>query len=66
LHGVCIHLSKRREDNMSLKGKNKMVTYDLARFAGTIGYKGRTFIGIIKVTISLSVFFALLMLLAKS
>ena len=44
---------------------NNIVTYDLARFAGRIGYKGKTFIRFIKVTISLSIFFALIMLFVK-
>jgi hypothetical protein len=50
---------------MNTIGKNRIVTYDMTRFAGSIGKKGFTFISFIKVTISMSVFFALVMLLVK-
>jgi len=49
----------------SISTKNKIITYDLARFAGTIGNKGLTFISIIKITILLSVLLSLFMLLLQ-
>lgn len=49
----------------TVRTNNKIITYDLARFAGTIGNKRFTFISIIKITISLSIFFALIMLLVR-
>ncbi|MCH7963510.1 MAG: hypothetical protein IH852_06180 [Bacteroidetes bacterium] len=49
----------------SISTKNKIITYDLTRFAGRIGNKRLTFLSIIKITISLSIFFAIIMLLVR-
>jgi hypothetical protein len=49
----------------SVRTNSKIITYDLTRFAGTIGNKGLTFISIIKITIILSVLLSLLMLLIQ-
>jgi hypothetical protein len=49
----------------SVRTNSKIITYDLARFAGTIGNKRLTFISIIKIIISLSFFFGLIMLLVR-
>jgi len=50
---------------MTTMDKSKIITYDLARFAGKIGAKQLGFFSIIKITITLSVFFALIMLLVR-
>ena len=52
-------------NRLIVTGKNNIITYDLTRFAGRIGTRGITFISIIKITISISVFFALVMLVAR-
>jgi len=49
----------------SINTKNKIITYDLTRFAGRIGNNRLTFFTIIKITISLSIFFALIMILVR-
>ena len=49
----------------SISAKNKIINYDLKEFAGRIGENRFTFFRIIKVTISLSIFFALVMLLVR-
>ncbi len=49
----------------SIGTKNNIINYDLTKFAGRIGSNGLTFFRIIKITISLSIFFALVMLLVR-
>jgi len=43
--------------------KSNIVTYDMTRFAGRIGKGGFTFLSFMKITISLSLFLALVMIL---
>lgn len=50
---------------MSSYGKTNIVSSDLAKFAGKIGDKRLSFFSIIKVTITISIFFALVMILVK-
>ena len=49
----------------SIGAKNKIVTYDFSKFAGRIGSTGLTFFKIINITIFLSIFFALFMLMLR-
>ena len=49
----------------SIGTKNNIINYDLTKFAETIGGNRLTFFRIIKITISLSIFFALVMLLVR-
>ena len=49
----------------SISTNNQIITFDLTRFAGRIGNKRLTFLSIIKITISLSIFFAIIMLLVR-
>jgi len=50
---------------MNMTSKNNIITYDLDKFAGRIGNPRFTFYSVIKITISLSVLFALVMLIVK-
>jgi len=50
---------------MSSFGKTNIVSSDLTRFAGKIGAKHFSFFSIIKVTITISVLFALVMILVR-
>jgi len=49
----------------SISTKNKIINYDLTKFAGRIGGNQLSFFRIIKITISLSIFFALVMLMVR-
>ena len=48
---------------MNSINKTNIISSDLTRFAGKIGSKPLTFSSIIKVTITISVFFAVVMLI---
>ena len=57
--------TKLIEDIMNAISKNNIINYDLAKFAGRIGTKHLSFFSFIKITISLSVLFALIMLIVR-
>lgn len=59
-----IHYARRLRME-SINAKNKIVSYDFSKFAGRIGSNGLTFFKIINITISLSILFALIMLVLK-
>lgn len=50
---------------MNSFNKTNMVSSDLTKFAGKIGAKSLSFFSIIKVTITISVFFAVFMLIVN-